>query len=139
VEDLTDGRYANHVLAVGSGEGEDRAQGAVARDTGALDAGRPRWELRYRPSTSITDVSRLTDHGEAELDRRRNGALSWKISATWNQWPRYGVDWRLGDDIAWELVGHGHPQGVTGQGRAVGVEIDPQAGTLSPILLDGQV
>lgn len=135
-EDFTDGRYANHILPVGSGEGEDRVQGEAARDEAALAAGRARWEMRVRPSTSITDVNLLTEYGQAELARRRNGALTWKIEARWDAWPRYGIDWRPGDDIAWELVGHGHPQGVTGQGRAIGVEIDPQKGTLSPILLD---
>jgi hypothetical protein len=135
-EDHTDGRYANHVIAVGSGEGTDRVASAPARDEVALAAGRPRWESRIRPSTSIINTAVLDDHATAELARRRNGALTWQIQARWDAYPRYGVHWVLGDDIGWRLKGHGHPAGVSGQGRAVGVEIDPDAGLLSPILLD---
>jgi hypothetical protein len=79
-------------------------------------------------------VSVLDAHAEAQLARVRGGAQLLGITSRLAAYPRYGVDWALGDDIGWQLTGHGHPQGFTGQGRAVGFELDAQAGTIRPLL-----
>jgi len=62
----------------------------------------------------------------------------WELSARWDQYPRLNVDWAIGDDIGWDLVGHGHPDGVQGVGRAIGWTLDTQRGLVRPILLDPQ-
>ncbi|MDG4796222.1 alkaline phosphatase D family protein [Micromonospora sp. WMMD1082] len=131
VEDYSDGRGANHVTATSSGEGDARPQSTPAAD---LLPGWPRYERRYTPSTSISDVGTLNAHAAAELALRRDGALTWQIDARWDAYPRLGVDWRLGDDVGWELRGHRHPDGVTGAGRVIGWELDIQAGRVRPVL-----
>ncbi|SCL31914.1 Phosphodiesterase/alkaline phosphatase D [Micromonospora nigra] len=131
VEDYSDRRGANHVIATSSGEGDARPESTPAVD---ILAGWPRYEYRYTPSTSITDTDTLDAHAVAELALRRDGALTWQIDARWDAYPRLGVDWRLGDDVGWELRGHRHPDGTTGSGRVIGWELDMQAGRVRPVL-----
>jgi hypothetical protein len=133
-EDFGGGRYANVVQAYSSGEGDDQPHSDLAVDTAALAAGVPIWERHYQPSSSITNLATLNAHARAELGRRRLGSRLWAIEARWDATPRYGIDWRLGDDVAWHLVGHRHPDGVRGQGRAVGFELDTARGVIVPIL-----
>lgn len=135
-EDYSDGRGANHVVATSSGESEDRPQSAPARAEDLLSAGWPRWERRWSPSSSIASQDVLDDHAAAELARRQRGARTWSFEARWDQYPRLNVDWRIGDDIGWRVFGHRHPDGVLGQGRAVGWDLDMQSGKVRPILLD---
>lgn len=134
MRDRSDGRYANAVLAYSSGEGEDQPTSMFHLDSAALAAGAPIWELHYQPSTSISDVAVLDEHAADKLALLRDGTNTWRITARWDAYPRYGVDWQLGDDIAWDLKGHRHPDGVHGQGRAIGFELDMQAGLIAPIL-----
>lgn len=133
-EDYSDGRGANHILAVSSGEGEDRPISAPARAEDLIASGWPRYESRISPSTSIKATQVLDAHARAELALRKFGSRTWTITTRWDAFPRYGMDWRLGDDVAWNLTGHRHPDGVMGQGRIIGFDLDMQAGTLQPIL-----
>jgi hypothetical protein len=135
-EDHTEGRYANFVVAYAPGEGEDQLVSDPAVDLTALATGIPIVELHWQPSSSIVDTDTLDDHATSRLARSRNGALTWHLSGRWDQPPRLNVDWALGDDIGWDLIGHGHPAGVTGVGRAIGWDFDPSSGLASPILLD---
>jgi hypothetical protein len=132
-ESYEDGKGANHIIATSSGEGEDRPESSVIDD---VLTGWPRWERRFSPSSSIKNTGVLIDHAIAELGRRRDGATTWEITTRWGAYPRLGVDWRLGDDVAFELTGHRHPFGVTSTERVIGWELDTQAGTVKPILLE---
>lgn len=132
-EDYTDGRGANHVIATSSGEGDERPESVPATE---VAGGWARYERRITPSTSIKNIATLNSHADAELALRRDGSRTWRIKTRWDAYPRLNVDWALGDDVAWELVGHRHPDGVTGQGRVIGWELDMAAGTVEPILLD---
>jgi len=58
-----------------------------------------------------------------------------KLTGKFDAYPRLGVDWKAGDDIAYELVSHRHPDGFTGIGRCVGWELDLGRQTVSPMLL----
>lgn len=131
IEDYSDGRGANWVVATSSGEGDARPESSPAQD---ILPGWPRWERRWSPGSSITDTAVLDEHAAAELAIRRDGALTWQIDARWDAYPRLGVDWRLGDDVGWELHGHRHPNGVTGVGRVIGWELDIRAGRVRPVL-----
>jgi hypothetical protein len=132
----SNGRGANYVVAYSSGQGDDQPRSEPAIDTAQLAAGAPIYERRFQPSSSITDVATLNAHAQRDLELRRNGARVWEINARWSVYPRLNIDWRVGDDIAWKLVGHMHPDGVTGQGRCIGWHLDPGGGTVTPILLD---
>lgn len=130
-EDYSADRGANHVIATSSGQGEDRPQSVPAKD---IRPGWPRYERRFSPSSAITSQSVLDAHARAELARLSLGTRTFKITTRWDAFPRLNIDWRIGDDVAWDLVGHRHADGVTGTGRAIGWELDPQAGTVDPIL-----
>jgi hypothetical protein len=135
-EDNSDGRHANYVVAYAPGEGEDQPASTPAIDQDALDAGAPVVELHWQPSSSITEVGTLDAHAVRRLAEVRHGSRLWKLSARWDRYPRLNVDWAVGDDIGWDVVGHRHPAGVTGVGRAVGWVLDTATGLVSPRLLD---
>lgn len=134
-EDYSSGKGANHVVATSSGEGDSRPQSAPARDEALIAAGWPRWEHRYSPGSSITVTSTLDAHAQAALARMARGARVVTITARADAYPMLGTDWAIGDDVGYDLIGHRHPAGLTGTARAVGWQLDPRAGSVSPILL----
>ena len=134
-EDYSSGKGANHVVATSSGEGDSRPQSSPARDEALLAAGWPRYEYRYSPSSSITEVSTLDGHAQSTVALMARGARTLTITARADAYPMLGTDWAIGDDIGYELQGHRHPNGLSGVARAVGWELDAQDGTVSPILL----
>lgn len=133
-EDYTDGRGANHVVATSSGEGDTRPQSSAARDEDLIALG-PRVECRFTPSTSTSATATLDAHAQQALALMAQGARVWQISARADADPVLGRDWVAGDDIGYDLTGHGHPQGVTGVARAIGWRLDPHAGVVVPLLL----
>jgi hypothetical protein len=134
-EDYTGGSGANHVVASSSGEGDLRPQSAPARAVDLLAGGQPRYEYRFTPSTSITQQATLDAHAVAALALMRDGARALTITSPLRNYPRLGVDWSVGDDVGYDLHGHRHPDGLVGVARAVGWQLDPRAGTVSPVLL----
>lgn len=134
-EDYTSGRGANHIIATSSGEGTSRPQSDPARDEARLAGGMPRWEMRFSPATSISDKGILDAHAQAALDVVGGGVHSVSISARADAYPVLGVDWSIGDDVAFDLRGSRHPDGLTGIARALGWELDTVSGLVTPVLL----
>jgi hypothetical protein len=133
--DYGKGMGANDVMAYGSGEGEDRPQSRHIRNDLALASGVPRIEHRWSPSSSIRSTAVLDAHAASELHRLDGGTTSLAITSRWNIEPaRLGIDLGLGDDVAYSLVGHMHPTGLTGVGRMIGYRLDPLAGVFEPVL-----
>lgn len=130
--DYSSGKGANHIVAVSSGQGDSRPQSAPARN---IQPGWPRYELRYTPSTSITDIGVLNAHAAQTLTTTVSGARTVTVSARADVHPILGRDWNVGDDIGYDLAGHGHPDGLVGTARAVGWQFDPRTGIVTPILL----
>lgn len=136
-EDFADGKFANWVQAYSSGEGDDQPSSTPAVATWPIKHGAwPIYESHFQPTTNLIDTLPLDQHATARLERQAYGARVLKIQAQWNADPRLNLDWRLGDDIAWRLYGHRHPNGLIGQGRALGYDLDPAAGIVSPVMLD---
>jgi hypothetical protein len=133
-EDYTDGKGANHVVAYSSGQGDSQPFSEPARDEQLLSQGWPRYEHRFQPTSSIGDVEVLNSHARSRLSDRRLGARTWTIDARWSNYPRLNQDWHIGDDVGWKLVGHRHPDGVVGTGRAIGWEVDPERDRVRLIL-----
>lgn len=133
-EDYADGNGANHILATGDGEGEDRPTSATIDD---VLPGWPRYERRFSPGNSIKRSTVLTNHARRELAQLRDGTNAWSVAVRWDAWPRLNIDWSLGDDVGLELTSHRHPYGVTLVRRVIGWELDMQAGTVTPILTEG--
>ena len=134
-KDYSSGKGANHIVATSSGEGDTRPQSAPARAEDLIAAGWPRWEYRFEPAPSITEQATLDGHAQQALSLMRFGITTIDITARADAYPRLGTEWSLGDDIGYELTGHMHPNGLTGVGRAVGWDLNPQSGIVTPILL----
>lgn len=131
-EDYSDGKGSRYVVATGTGEGEARPQATAS----AVGTNQFRWEHRFSPSTSVSDVATLAAHAQADLTRLYSGSVTWQIEVRRDATPQLNVDWALGDDVAWDLVGHRHPDGIQGQGRVIAYDLDVQSGIVRPILLE---
>jgi alkaline phosphatase D len=133
VEDHTDGRAADYVIATGIGEGAARPQSTPAVGT---PAGKARWERRFTPTSSTPlTVADLDAHAAAELARLAGGSVTWQVLSRWDASPRLNVDWLLGDDAGLDLIGHRHPNRIQTQARVIGWELDTRDGRVRPILL----
>ncbi|MEU6858821.1 hypothetical protein AB0B28_08110 [Glycomyces sp. NPDC046736] len=134
--DYSDGRGANDILAYTSGEGEDTPTSARIRDEFQLDAGIPRYEYRFQPSSSIKNPSVLNAHARRKLAELREGTKSVVITCRANIEPaRLGVDWNIGDTVNLDLWGHLDPLGRAVRGRVLAWELDPEAQIVKPTIL----
>lgn len=134
-EDFSTGRYANHVVVYGDGEGEDMPRSDPAIDTTALAGGTPIVEavLHIRDATTAEERNALA---QAELARLMHGVKLWDLDCPLNQYPRLGYDIGLGDWGAWDVEGPRHPTGAQGQGRVIGWGLDAHKARWQPKLLD---
>ena len=96
-------------MAVSTATADARPQSPVQL---ATDDGRPTYETRFSPSTSIVETATLTDHASKALAALATGANALTLSAAVAAAPKLGTDWVLGDDIGY-LIG--------------GLEADPRA------------
>lgn len=101
VEDWTNGRAANSIVATSTAESADVPTSAVQV---FADPERPTIEYRYSPSTSISDIDTLRSHAARALAVMQDGAVALSLTAAVEDAPRLGVDWWLGDDIGWSLA-----------------------------------
>ena len=145
-EDYSSQGGANDVLATTSASGDVRPQSPhiVTRD-----AQRPTFERRFTPSTSITEVDRLTSHARELAAGIYDGVRSFALTSVTKKAPRVGVEWNAGDEVGYVVGGldrHGleldpaFPGGLTGTARAVGWELafatDNLPETITPVLQD---
>jgi len=128
VESYSTGDGANRVTAT-TGQGEDR----LASTSDASDfEGRPMFEYRWSPSTSITDTSTLTAHAKRVLGILAPGSKVLTLTAAITAAPVYGDEWILGDTIGYDLLAPAWLDGLTGQAQTIGVQVGPD--TITPIL-----
>ncbi len=146
VEDYSDGKGANDVVATSSGQGDVRPQSAHQV---VEDLERPTFEFRYTPSTSITEVATLTEYAVGAVTALATGTSSVALSAAQTAAPRLGVDWAIGDDVGYQIGGHDEngrdtvpafPGGFSGVARAIGWELTlGNTPILTPILAGSEV
>lgn len=133
--DHSRGMGANDVLAYSSGEGEDRPESIHAVNQGALNAGEPRLEHRFSPSSSIKNIAVLNSHAASRLALIDGGTESLDVTARWDTPPaRLGVDLLLGDQVGFELYSDIDPTGRVGTARMVAWKLDTGSGTFNPTL-----
>ena len=125
-DDFAEGYGATHVLAYSSsGEGEARPESAPFVASALEADGFPRYEYRFSPSSSITDLETLNDHAESELRFTQNGTRSLKMTVRRNAEPgRWAVDWDMGDNLRFDLKGPLYPDGYQGAARCIGWKLD---------------
>ena len=120
---------ANDIMAVSSGTEDARPQSPhQANNTDQ----RPRFEYRWTPSTSITDVDTLTAHAQRALAAMKDGSLALTLTANREEAPKLGRDWFLGDDIGFSIEAPEFPGGLAGTARCVGWELTET--TITPLI-----
>jgi len=100
--DYSAGKGANSVVAVSTAVADVRPQSLPQV---AADDGRPTYEYRFTPSTSITEISTLTAHARSALATLAPGAVAITLSANVGSAPPLGTAWVLGDDVGYALGG----------------------------------
>jgi hypothetical protein len=120
---------ANDVMAVSSGTEDARPQSPHQTNNGD---GRPRFEYRWTPSTSITDVGTLTSHAQRALAAMKDGSLALTLTASREEAPKLGRDWNLGDNIGFSIEAPEFPGGLVGTARCVGWELTDT--TVTPLI-----
>jgi hypothetical protein len=125
VEGYRRGEGANDVMAVSSGSADARPQST--HHTSTVD-GRPRIELRWSPSTSITELDTLEGHAVRALAGLQDGTVALSITANRAE----SIAFNLGDDVGFDLTSWAWPDGITGTARAIGIEWTDT--TITPVL-----
>lgn len=135
---------ANDVMAISSGEGDARPTSSHHVATDLLANGWARFESRFTPATSITDVDQLDAAAAAELSDMEAGISQLQLEANLDTAPQIDRDFWLGDDITAELTCPRFPQYVDADGRlqpgfvhtarCVGWSVDLTARVLKPTL-----
>lgn len=132
VEDFGSSKGATKVMAVSTASADARPQSPWQSSSDVL---RPPFEHRFTPSTSISQVSTLTEHAQAALVRMADGAQSLTLTAVMQDAPRLGRDWFIGDDVGYQITAPAFPRGLVGTARCLGWSIDlTEPAKISPIL-----
>lgn len=147
-----DGNGANIVMGYSSGQGTEYSTdaGVGIPSSGSIAAadfeGRPAYEYRWQPSTSITDPATLTEYAQQAVAMLAPGMRALTLTAELTDITRHGNQWSIGDDVGYQIGGldeNGNdtvlcfPGGISGSDRAIAYELseDPQgAATISPII-----
>ena len=120
LEDYSEGKGANAVIASGSGQGDVRPQSAEAFSGWN---GSPQVEFRWTPSTSISDVGTLNSYATQAVGIMNTGSQPVTLRALRSKAPKYGSDWVIGDTISYNLAHQTLPSGLSGAARAVAYEL----------------
>lgn len=105
---FSQGYGANSVVAYSSGTGTATPQSPVQNQPDPL---RPTYELRWQPTGSNLSIPQLTSWAQQALANLSVGSPTLTLTAKADQagTPQYGVDWNLGDDVAYQIGGPGRP------------------------------
>jgi hypothetical protein len=120
---------ANDIMAVSSGTEDARPQSEHQTNTADL---RPRFEFRWTPSTSITNVDTLTSHAQRALAAMKDGTVALTLTSNREDAPKLNRTWRIGDDIGFDITAPEFPDGLVGIARAVGWELTDT--TITPLV-----
>lgn len=135
-----DGYAANKIQAYSTANNTDEnAEQPQSNWYTYTDPNRPILPYRYQPSTSITQKETLNQHAAAKLNSLKNGTTTITIKFALATMPRFGIDWSLGDVIAWDIQAGAENQlgkYVKGQVRFIGYTIDLSSSTFTPYLQD---
>jgi len=138
-DDYTEGHGANHITAVTS----DGAPSTPARDEqGITQQGWVRWEEVDETSGDL-DAAGLDGVAREGLTKKARGQSTASIVVSMTSGPQYGRDWTLGDNALFFVAAPEpgldppsprHPAGHEEVIRVIGVALDTQNDTLTPVL-----
>ena len=98
---------ANDVIAVSSGVDDARPQSPHQTNTADL---RPRFEYRWTPDTNVSATDTLTSHAQRALAAMTDGTAALSFTANRAEGPKLDRDWRIGDDIGFDLTAPAWPE-----------------------------
>lgn len=136
-EDWSDGKGATNVFCSSTADGDSRLESGWIADYS--DAARPYIAFKFSGSDGVTDVATLRAAARAKLDRLKTGTTTLSLSVRDMDGFRPGVDYRLGDTIAWDFRGAtplGFPDWGQGTARLIGWAVKPLAGLVDLELQD---
>ena len=138
-DDYTEGHGANHILGVDS----NGAESTPARDEQGITAqGWPRWEDNIQTSGDL-DAAGLAGVAKEALTKRARGQSTANIVVSLTYGPQYGRDWAMGDNALFFVAAPApgedppsprHPEGHSEVIRTIGVALDINNDTLTPVL-----
>src|SRR5690606_32073288 len=104
-EDFGDGKGANDVLAVSTAINDVRPESSHAT---VPDDTRPKFEMRFTPSTSIVETGTLDGHAERKLAQVGLGSRTVELTLP-AEVARLGRSFRIGDVVGFSIGGPAHP------------------------------
>jgi hypothetical protein len=138
-DDFTEGHGGNHITGITSAG----VRSVPARDEAALREGWPRWEEDIQLNGNV-DADELAGVARAGRAKRARGQSTVALAVDMTLGPQLGVEWQLGDNIAWHVYGpatrvdpapsYRHPDGHSETIRVIGYQLDPASDTLTPVL-----
>lgn len=131
LEDYTDGKGANDVMATSTGSGSIRPQSA--HQVAATFDDRPTVEERYSAGTGIDQLAALNADAAADLQTLQDGSKAYTLTGLYGKAPQFGRRWGIGDDVGVSIRGPQFPDEPDDVVRAIGVSFDP--GTFSPVVV----
>lgn len=140
-EDYTTGKGANVVTANSSGQGLARpSSGPIT----VSDPSRPTFEYRYTPQQNLLVPLSLQQYARQAANVIGTGTMAVSFDADLLSAPKLGQDWKVGDDIGYQVGGidqFGHdiipavPGGLVGSARSVGFQLTDEATpVITPLL-----
>lgn len=143
-ESWAEGDYANHVIGIAPGQGDDQPVSQPVIDQAAINTGVPWVELVVEPDNNINTPALLQAYTEAEFTRVREGSTEIQIEARLDAYPRPSIDLSLGDVTSFLLESDWHPNvssinptdhRLRGERRLTSWVMHPQANSWTPGLI----
>ncbi len=128
VEDYSEGKGGNDVMATSSGQGSVRPQ-SDHQPTQQPD--RPVVEIRESAGDNITKKTRLNEYAQRVLAARSAGSVGYTLTISQTRPEAFAFG--LGDDIGISLSGPEFPDNPNSVLRVAGIQYDE--GTVSPIMV----
>lgn len=128
VEDYSDGKGANDILAVSTGQGEVRPQSAHQN---AAQTDRVTLETRVSAGSNVVSLATLNQYAQQTLATMKDGTLAYTLTVSQNSPEAFMVG--IGDDVGIDLSGPEFPDHPRTVARLAGIQFD--ASTVSPILV----
>ena len=128
-EDWSEGKGASNVFCSSTAEGDSRLESGWIADYS--DSARPYIAYKFSGSDGVTNVATLQAAATAKLDQLKQGTTTLSLTVRDVDGFRPGVDYRLGDVIAWDFRGAtplGFPDWEQGTARLIGWTLQPLGG-----------
>ena len=138
-EDWSEGKGASNVFCSSTAEGDTRLESGWIADY--TDPARPYIAYKFSGSDGVTNVDTLRAAATAKLDQLKAGTTTLSLTVRDVDGFRPGVDYGLGDMIAWDFRGAtplGFPDWEQGTARLIGWTLKPLSGLVDLTLQDIQ-